>query len=77
VVSIGVVVLRITEPTLERPFRTPAVYVVGPLGAISAVFLMVGLPADTWIRLAVWMVIGIVIYFGYGVRHSKLRKQAH
>ncbi|CAM2148513.1 Methylthioribose transporter [Pararobbsia alpina] len=77
VVSIGVVVLRITEPTLERPFRTPAVYVVGPLGALSAVFLMIGLPADTWIRLVVWMAIGIVIYFGYGVRHSKLRKQAH
>jgi APA family basic amino acid/polyamine antiporter len=76
VVSIGVVVLRITQPALERPFRTPAVFIVGPLGAMSAVFLMSGLPADTWIRLVVWMAIGVVIYFGYGVRHSKLRKRA-
>jgi APA family basic amino acid/polyamine antiporter len=75
VVSIGVVVLRVTQPELERPFRTPAVFVVGPLGAISAVFLMAGLPADTWIRLIVWMVIGMVIYLGYGMRHSKLRQK--
>ncbi|CAB3786388.1 amino acid permease [Pararobbsia alpina] len=72
VVSVGVVVLRITQPGLHRPFRTPAVFVVGPLGALAAIFLMAGLPADTWIRLGVWMVIGVVIYFAYGIRHSKL-----
>jgi basic amino acid/polyamine antiporter, APA family len=65
--------LRVTQPELKRAFKTPAVFVVGPLGAISSVFLMTGLPADTWIRLIVWMAIGIVIYFGYGIRHSRLR----
>jgi basic amino acid/polyamine antiporter, APA family len=75
VVSIGVVVLRITQPELKRAFKTPAVFIVGPLGAISSIFLMTGLPADTWIRLIVWMAIGMVIYFGYGIRHSKLRER--
>jgi APA family basic amino acid/polyamine antiporter len=75
VVSAGVVVLRITEPGLHRPFRTPAVFVVGPLGALSAIFLMASLPADTWIRLLIWMAVGIVIYFAYGIRHSKLRRE--
>ncbi|SAL26826.1 amino acid permease [Caballeronia telluris] len=73
VVCIGVLVLRITQPDLKRAFRTPAVFVVAPLGALSAVFLMAGLPADTWIRLIVWMGIGVVIYFGYGIRHSRLK----
>jgi APA family basic amino acid/polyamine antiporter len=75
VVCIGVLVLRITQPNLERAFKTPAVYVVAPLGALSSLFLMSGLPADTWIRLIVWMAIGVVIYFGYGIRHSRLRNQ--
>jgi basic amino acid/polyamine antiporter, APA family len=75
VVSVGVVVLRITQPGLHRPFRTPAVFIVGPLGALSAIFLMAGLPADTWIRLTVWMALGVVIYFAYGIRHSKLRRE--
>ncbi|HEY1894695.1 MAG TPA: amino acid permease [Terracidiphilus sp.] len=73
VVCVGVLVLRITQPEVERPFRTPAVYVTAPLGAASAVFLMSGLPLDTWIRLIVWMVIGLVIYFLYGARHSKIK----
>jgi basic amino acid/polyamine antiporter, APA family len=76
VVSIGVVVLRITQPDLKRAFKTPAVFIVGPLGALSSIFLMTGLPADTWIRLVVWMAIGILIYFGYGIRHSRLRTKA-
>lgn len=75
VVSAGVVVLRITQPGVHRPFKTPWVFVVGPIGAVSAIFLMAGLPADTWIRLAVWMAIGIVIYFTYGIRHSRLRRE--
>jgi basic amino acid/polyamine antiporter, APA family len=73
VVCVGVLVLRITQPELKRSFKTPAVFVVAPLGAVSSVFLMSGLPADTWIRLIVWMAIGLVIYFVYGIRHSKLR----
>src|SRR5205085_1010112 len=72
VVSAGVLYLRITQPGVERPFRTPAVYFTAPMGVISAVLLMATLPLDTWIRLVVWMVIGLVIYFAYGARHSRL-----
>ena len=74
VVCLGVLALRIKQPRLERPFRTPAVYIVAPLGAVSAVFLMCGLPLDTWLRLAAWFAIGIGVYFGYGIRHSKAQQ---
>jgi APA family basic amino acid/polyamine antiporter len=74
IVCLGVLALRIKQPDLERPFRTPAVYIVAPLGAVSAVFLMCGLPLDTWLRLAAWFVIGIGVYFGYGIRHSKAQQ---
>jgi APA family basic amino acid/polyamine antiporter len=74
IVCLGVLALRIKQPHLERPFRTPAVYIVAPLGAVSAVFLMCGLPLDTWLRLAAWFVIGIGVYFGYGIRHSKAQQ---
>lgn len=73
VVSLGVVALRITEPNLHRPFRAPAIWLVGPAGAATSIFLMFSLPADTWVRLAVWLAIGLVIYFGYGARHSRIR----
>jgi basic amino acid/polyamine antiporter, APA family len=72
VVSIGVLALRIAEPGLARPFRAPAIWIVAPAGAATAVFLMFGLPLDTWIRLAVWLAIGLVIYFAYGARHSRI-----
>ena len=72
IVSIGVLFLRVREPNLPRPFKTPFVWAVAPLGAISAFYLMYSLPLRTWVRLGVWFVIGIVIYFAYGVRHSKL-----
>jgi len=72
IVSIGVLVLRIREPELPRTFKTPAVWVVAPLGALSALYLMIALPWRTWERLIIWFVIGIVIYFFYGVRRSKL-----
>ena len=72
VVSAGVLYLRITQPNVERPFRTPFVYFTAPMGVISAVLLMSTLPFDTWVRLVVWMVIGLVIYFVYGASHSKL-----
>ena len=75
VVCIGVLVLRITQPGIERPFKTPLVYVTAPLGALSAFALMAGLPGDTWIRLAVWLVIGLVIYFVYGASHSRLNRK--
>lgn len=72
IVSIGVLVLRIREPHLPRTFKTPAVWVVAPLGALSALYLMIALPWRTWERLIIWFVIGMVIYFFYGVRRSKL-----
>jgi APA family basic amino acid/polyamine antiporter len=68
--------LRITEPNLNRPFRAPAIWLVGPAGAATSIFLMFSLPADTWLRLAVWLALGLVIYFGYGTRHSRIRAAA-
>jgi len=76
IVCVGVLVLRIRHPELHRPFRTPMVYLVAPLGAASALFLMAGLPGDTWVRLAVWLAIGLVIYFAYGSRHSRVQAKA-
>ena len=72
VVSIGTLVLRIVDPALHRPFRAPAIWIVGPAGAATSVLLMLGLPIDTWLRLAIWLVIGLVIYFTYGTKHSRL-----
>ena len=75
IVCAGVLVLRCTDPHIARPFRTPAVWLIAPLGVGSCIFLMAaGLPADTWARLIVWMTIGLVIYFVYGYRHSKLNR---
>jgi APA family basic amino acid/polyamine antiporter len=76
VVSLGVLALRITEPKLHRPFKAPAIWIVAPLGAATSIFLMFGLPLDTWVRLAVWLAIGLVIYFGYGARHSRVMAEA-
>jgi APA family basic amino acid/polyamine antiporter len=72
VVSAGVLYLRITQPEVERPFKTPAVYFTAPMGVLSSLLLMLTLPRDTWIRLVVWMVIGLGIYFLYGMWHSAL-----
>jgi basic amino acid/polyamine antiporter, APA family len=72
VVSAGVFCLRLTQPDVERPFKAPLFYVTAPMGVISSLVLMATLPRDTWIRLVVWMVIGLVIYFCYGIRHSAL-----
>ncbi len=72
VVSAGVLVLRITQPEVERPFKAPLVWFTAPMGVISSVYLMYGLPLETQIRLVVWMAIGLVIYFLYGFRHSLL-----
>lgn len=74
IVSMGVLVLRVREPNLPRVFKTPAVWVVAPLGALSALYLMVSLPWRTWERLLLWMAIGFVVYFSYGVRHSELAR---
>ncbi len=72
VVSAGVLYLRITQPEVERPFKTPMVWFTAPMGVLSSLALMATLPPDTWIRLIVWMIIGLVIYFVYGAKHSVL-----
>ena len=74
IVCIGVIFLRYKRPDLKRPFRTPLVPLVPVLGASICMLQMYSLPLDTWLRLIVWMVIGIVIYFTYSIRHSQLRK---
>jgi APA family basic amino acid/polyamine antiporter len=76
IVCAGVLVLRIKEPGLSRPFRTPAAAIIAPLGTLAALFLMAGLPLATWLRFVVWLVIGIALYGLYGVRHSRLQIQA-
>jgi APA family basic amino acid/polyamine antiporter len=71
----GVLVLRYTRPDIPRPFKTPLVPFVPIMGILSCIYLMSGLPKDTWIRLLLWMGIGLVIYFTYGIRKSKLRNR--
>jgi APA family basic amino acid/polyamine antiporter len=71
----GVLVLRYTRPDIPRPFKTPLVPFVPVMGILSCFYLMSGLPKDTWFRLLVWMGIGLVIYFTYGIRKSKLRRR--
>jgi basic amino acid/polyamine antiporter, APA family len=72
-VSIGVIVLRVTEPDRPRPFKVPFVWPIGILSAAACVFIMVGLPRQAWERFGIWLVIGLAIYFLYGYQHSKLR----
>ena len=74
IVSIGVIVLRRTRPDLHRPFKVPFSPYVPILSAGASLYLMYGLPFDTWLRLIVWMAIGLVLYFAYGMRHSKLNR---
>ena len=74
-VCIGVIILRRTRPDLDRPFKTPWVPFVPIMGIVCCFGLMLTLPEDTWIRLIAWLIIGLVIYFGYGRRHSRLQKE--
>ncbi|MFK7988026.1 MAG: amino acid permease [Sandaracinaceae bacterium] len=71
-VCLGVPILRRTDPDQPRPFRVKWPWFTGVTGALTCVLLMVGLPLDTWIRMVVWLVLGFVVYFGYGKRHSLL-----
>jgi APA family basic amino acid/polyamine antiporter len=73
IVSIGIIVLRKKRPDLDRPFKTPMVPFIPILSAVVALALMASLPGETWQRLVIWMVIGVVVYFLYGYKHSVLR----
>ena len=72
IVSLGILLLRYQRPELERPFKTPLVPFVPILSAVVSFALMAGLPWHTWQRLIIWMVLGIVVYFAYGYRHSEV-----
>jgi APA family basic amino acid/polyamine antiporter len=74
-VCIGIWVLRVKNPDAPRTFRVPMVPVIASLGVFTCLFMMAFLPLDTWIRLAVWMVIGVIVYFVYSRHHSKLRNK--
>jgi len=76
IVCIGVLVLRIREPERPRPFRVPMVGAVALLGAAACVYIMKGLPVHAWERFGIWLLIGLALYFGYGMRHSRLRGRA-
>jgi basic amino acid/polyamine antiporter, APA family len=76
IVSVGILVLRIREPDLPRPFKAPFIWFTAPMGALSALYLMVSLPWPTWRRLLIWFAIGLVIYFAYGYRNSRLGRTA-
>jgi APA family basic amino acid/polyamine antiporter len=67
-----VIILRRTRPTMRRPFRTPSVPLLPITSAVLCVALMTNLALETWLRFLVWLVIGLVIYFGYGRSHSRL-----
>jgi APA family basic amino acid/polyamine antiporter len=72
-VCLGVIVLRRTDPTRRRPFRVPLVPTFPLLGVFFCVALMLSLPILTWLRFFAWLAIGLLIYFLYSVRHSRLR----
>ncbi len=69
----GVMILRVTEPDRPRPFKVPFVWVLAPAGVLACLFVMKGLPAAAWERFGIWLAIGLVLYFSYGYRHSRLR----
>jgi APA family basic amino acid/polyamine antiporter len=73
IVCISIIVLRKTQPELKRPFKVPLVPFVPLLGAAICLLQMVSLPWNTWLRLIIWTVVGIVLYFSYGFWHSRLR----
>ncbi len=72
VVSIAVIVLRRTKPKMKRPFRVPNVPLLPTISAVSCVALMTNLAVETWLRFLVWLAMGMLIYFVYGRRHSRL-----
>jgi APA family basic amino acid/polyamine antiporter len=76
IVCVGVLVLRYREPDIDRPFRTPGMPFVPVLGALFCAYLMYGLPGITWLRLLIWLVIGLAIYFLYGAQAAERARAA-
>ena len=72
-VCVGILILRKTNPEAKRPFKVPLVPLIPILGILTCIAMMVFLPWETWVRLGVWLIIGLAIYFWYGKKNSKLR----
>ena len=75
IVCVGVLVLRVKDPLRPRPFRVPFVWPVTLIGAAACVYTMFGLPIHAWERFGIWLVVGLLVYFVYAFRHSRLRSQ--
>jgi basic amino acid/polyamine antiporter, APA family len=74
-VCLGIIVLRKTDPSIPRPFLTPWVPVIPLLGILVCTGLIYTLGPANWLRLILWLVIGVFIYFGYGIKNSKLQEE--
>jgi APA family basic amino acid/polyamine antiporter len=74
IVCAAVLIMRKTHPEAERPFRAPFVPLVPILGIASCLLLMFSLPAENWARLVIWLVLGFIVYFGYGRKHSAMAR---
>src|SRR5262249_42368101 len=75
IVCAAVLLLRIRRPEAERPFRTPALFIVAPLGIFVNLLMTLFLPPITWLRLVGWLVLGLCIYLGYGMRNSEIGRE--
>jgi APA family basic amino acid/polyamine antiporter len=73
-ISLAVVVLRVKQPHLDRPFKTPGLYIIGPLGVMFNVGLMYFVRPETWVAFIVWTILGVIVYFLYSRRHSHLNE---
>jgi APA family basic amino acid/polyamine antiporter len=77
IVCAAVLIMRRTHPEVQRPFRAPLGSIVPILGILCCLVLMFSLPVENWYRLAIWLVIGLIIYFSYGIRHSRITRESH
>jgi len=75
IVCAAVLIMRRTHPEVRRPFRAPLGSIIPILGILCCLILMFSLPVANWYRLAIWLVIGLVIYFTYGIHHSRITLQ--
>jgi basic amino acid/polyamine antiporter, APA family len=73
-VNVGVIVLRRTQPDLERGFRVPLVPLFPLIGTGLCIYLMTKLEAQTWLRFGIWLAVGLAVYFLYGLRHSRVQR---